>query len=138
MKIFYLIKSLSGSGGMERVVTLKANMLSDIYSLNIEIITYSDDLGVYFDLSDKVKIKNFPLKGSSQKNIFKEIASYISAANPDVLISTGGKDMALAGKVNKNIYKVLEPPLNKTRTDFARALFLEYCLVGFQILLKSN
>ena len=108
MKVFYLIKSLSNSGGMERVITLKANLLAELYGLNVEVITYSDDFNIYFELSEKVKVKNFPLQGSSQENIFKEIVSYINTSNPDVLISTGGKDIALASKTNKNIYKVLE------------------------------
>lgn len=93
---------------MERVITLKANFLAESYGLNVEIVTYSDRIDTYFKLSEKVKLTNLSKVGSNQKNTFNNVVSYINASNPDVLISTGGKDISLARRINKDIYKILE------------------------------
>ena len=110
MKIIYLIQSLHNSGGMERVITLKANLLSETYGYDIEIITYSENSNCYFDLSNKVKVTNFPATTSatSRKKNFIKIVDYINFSDAAVVISTGGKDITIAGKINKKIQKILE------------------------------
>lgn len=55
--IAYCIPSLNHSGGMERVLTTKANYLADILNYDVSIII-TDDKGSepYFSLSDKVQV----------------------------------------------------------------------------------
>ena len=51
MKIIYLIHSLKNSGGMERVITVKANLLAEYSDVNVEIITYSDSKQSFYKIS---------------------------------------------------------------------------------------
>lgn len=108
MKIIYLISSLNNSGGMERVVTVKSNLLSEKKNVNVEILTYSDDGKSFYDISNKVKLLNFSGTGVTQKNVFENIANYINTSSVNVVISTGGKDLAIMNKLNNSIYKILE------------------------------
>lgn len=56
-KIAYCIPSLDHSGGMERVLTTKANYLADKLNYDVNIII-TDDKGIkpFFSLSDKVNV----------------------------------------------------------------------------------
>lgn len=44
--IIYCIPSLHSAGGMERVLTLKANYLVECYNYNITIITYQNKVNL--------------------------------------------------------------------------------------------
>ena len=55
--IAYCIPSLDHSGGMERVLTIKANYLADILDYNVSIIITDDkDSEPYFPLSNKIQV----------------------------------------------------------------------------------
>tara|TARA_B100001059_G_scaffold90327_1_gene89010 strand:- start:8722 stop:9840 length:1119 start_codon:yes stop_codon:yes gene_type:complete len=108
MKIIYLIHSLKNSGGMERVITVKANLLAEYSDVNVEIITYSDSKQSFYKISEKVNVINFSGVGTGRKKTFEDIIDYINNSSVDVLISTGGKDIAISNKINNNIYKILE------------------------------
>ena len=108
MKVVYLINSLKNSGGMERVITVKANLLSEYNGVDVEIITYSDTVGRFYEVSDKVEVTNFSLVKGGRKKTFENIVNYINSSQVGVVISTGGKDIAIMNKINKSIYKILE------------------------------
>lgn len=108
MKVVYLVSSLKNSGGMERVITVKANLLAEYSNVNVEIITYSDTIARFYEVSDKVKVTNFSLVKGGRKKAFENIVNYINSSLVDVVISTGGKDIAIINKINKSIYKILE------------------------------
>ena len=56
--IAYCIPSLDHSGGMERVLTIKANYLADQLDYDVSIIITDDkDSAPYFPLSDKIRIQ---------------------------------------------------------------------------------
>lgn len=55
--IAYCIPSLDHSGGMERVLTIKANYLADQLDYEVSIIITDDkDSAPYFPLSGKIRI----------------------------------------------------------------------------------
>ncbi len=57
MHIAYCIPSLDHSGGMERVLTIKANYLADQLGYDVSIIITDDkDTDPYFPLSDKIHV----------------------------------------------------------------------------------
>ena len=110
IKVVYLIRSLSNSGGMERVISLKANYLADRYGYDVEIITYSENKECYFKLSNKVRLLNFYIDSTSRsrRKSFLNISRYINESGFDFFISTGGKDIELVKVINKSICKILE------------------------------
>ncbi len=57
MKIVYFIASLNDSGGMQRVLSLKANYLTDILGHEVTIVTIENGQGNgFFQFSPKIKI----------------------------------------------------------------------------------
>lgn len=57
IRIVYCIPSLDHSGGMERVLTIKANYLADYLGYDVSIIITDDkDTEPYFPLSDKIHV----------------------------------------------------------------------------------
>lgn len=57
IRIAYCIPSLDHSGGMERVLTIKANYLADLLDYDVSIIITDDkDTEPYFPLSDKIHV----------------------------------------------------------------------------------
>ena len=58
-KIVYCTPSLYMAGGVERVLTLKANYFADVYGYDITIVTTDgEEKENYFPLSSKVKVVN--------------------------------------------------------------------------------
>ena len=58
-KIVYCIPALYFAGGMERVLTMKANYFADHFGYDITIIlTDGEDKPIFYPLSDKVKVIN--------------------------------------------------------------------------------
>jgi len=57
MKILYYLPSLYTSGGLERIITLKANYLAEKYNYHVIILTSEQKFKAqYFHLSDKIKL----------------------------------------------------------------------------------
>ena len=58
-KIVYCTPALYFAGGMERVLTMKANYFADHFGYDITIIlTDGEDKPIFYPLSDKVKVIN--------------------------------------------------------------------------------
>ena len=58
-KIVYCTPALYMAGGVERVLTLKANYFADHYGYDITIIlTEGKDKPLFYPLSDKIKVVN--------------------------------------------------------------------------------
>ena len=65
MKIAYCIHSLHLFGGIERVLSIKANYLADVYGYDIHIITADQkERPVHFHLSDRITLHDV---GTSEK-----------------------------------------------------------------------
>jgi len=112
MKIVYLLPGgLFNSGGMERVVTVKANFLAEKAGYDVSIVT-TEQMGrpVFYPLSDKVQLHhldigiyvNFGKENYIQKvfSRFLKIREYrkklkklLRKISPDITISTLGIDI---------------------------------------------
>lgn len=70
MNICYFIPSLYNAGGMERMLTIKANYLVTRLKYDVTIVTFFQfDHDIYFELHPKVKIVHFNLKLGKPKNL---------------------------------------------------------------------
>lgn len=124
MKIIYCIAGLRRSGGMERVLTNKANYLAE-RGFDILIITtdqYGEDN--FFSLSPKIrtidiainyeenngrsfgrKLFNYPLKQRRHKKRLREL---LMQENADIVISMFCNDASFLWKINDGSEKILE------------------------------
>lgn len=102
MRIIICTHGLHMSGGMERVITNKANYLAQKYNYEVVILTYEKSEEQFFKLDSKVKVINLGidyLKVSDNKNIFirkikniykfkkhqKRFEEIVKRLNPDII-----------------------------------------------------
>lgn len=81
MKIAYCIPGLYNSGGMERVLTLKANYFADVLGYDvIVVLTEGKGKDYYYKLSSRIKVINLDINFDSTYGLpiyiraFKQIA----------------------------------------------------------------
>lgn len=88
-KILYITNGISGSGGLERVVTLKASYFADKNNYDVYLITLNEEKKTsFYPISQKVKILNINTSSSPIKfyyNYINGIKKYINEINPDVI-----------------------------------------------------
>lgn len=112
MKIVYLLPGgLFNSGGMERVISIKANYLAEVAGYDVSIVTTEQmGLPVFYPLSEKVNLyhlnigihANFGRESyiekcfsriSKIKEYKKRLSKLLNEINPDFTISTLGLDI---------------------------------------------
>lgn len=127
MKIIYSICGLYNSGGMERIVTQKANYLADVYGFDVTIVT-TDQKGrpVFFPLSPKVKhvdlainygdgehddmnvIKKVLGKKMKTNRHFRKLNAFLCKEKADIVITTINNDLNLLLKIQDGSKKICE------------------------------
>ncbi|BEG98797.1 glycosyltransferase family 4 protein [Bacteroides sedimenti] len=129
-KIVYCIPSLYSPGGMERVVSLKANYLADNLNYDITIIiTDGKDKKPFYDLSSSIKVinldinynelygKSLPKKafGYFQKQYLykKKLKKTLCKIRPDITISTLRREINFINSIDDGSIKVGEIHFNK-------------------------
>ncbi|MDR0798155.1 MAG: glycosyltransferase family 4 protein [Dysgonamonadaceae bacterium] len=127
MKVVYLLPGgLFNSGGMERVITVKANYLVEKAGIEVAIVT-TEQMGrpVFYPLSDKVRLhhlnigihENFGKESYLQKCVsrYRKIKEYrqklttlLEQIRPDITISTLGLDIEFINDLKDGSVKIGE------------------------------
>lgn len=118
MRIAYCIESMAGKGGMEKIVSQKANYLSDKLGYTVDIITARQGNNKCpFFLSQNVQIIDLGVpfnsggsrfQKSPYKKWHKKLEEYLYNSDYDIVISTGGKDLDFLYKINDSSVKIAE------------------------------
>lgn len=122
MKIVYCIHSLCNSGGMERIITEKANALSEL-GHHVSVIT-ADQMNrpVFFTLHPSVSFYDLEINYSENKGLLKKIchnhhklkqhkeklSKLLYELHPDITISTMGNEFLFLYKIKDGSKKLLE------------------------------
>lgn len=111
MQITYIIESLSNSGGLERVISQKANWLANYKNYKITIITFvqrTDD-DDFFDLDGRVNRVRWEIYSSHfPKDLFGRLREWLACNPQDICISTYGREFKCLYKINDNSKKIVE------------------------------
>lgn len=102
MKIIYCIHGLKNSGGMERVISTKANYLAENYDYNVIIVTLNESDVSFFNLSKLIQVKKFSVKS------LHLLRDYVNREAPDFFISTGGKEISILPSLSSGIQRIVE------------------------------
>lgn len=90
MKVLYLVPKINSEGGLERILSLKANYLMEHYHHEITILTQNKgNHNLFYPLHDSIKLYDIDLSGNRFQFIFKYLKGLkkvISEINPDVII----------------------------------------------------
>lgn len=125
MKIVYCIHSLFNSGGMERVLTNKANFLVNNIDCEIKIVTTEQENKLpFYELDPKIEIINLDINYSkdNSKNVFSKIINtfvkfrkhkkllnnFLLNYQPDTVISLFGNEAYFLYQLNLNCKIILE------------------------------
>lgn len=125
MKIVYCIQSAYNSGGMERMLSIKANYMCDKLGHDVYVIT-TDQKGRknFYEFSDKIKFidlsigyselegksllkKVFLYRGKRRRH-YDELCRVLRELHADVAISMFGREISFLWKISDGSKKVLE------------------------------
>ncbi len=119
-KIVYIISSIENSGGIERVLSSKANWLACQGNYQVTILTQFDSENTpFFKFDKKVKIESLNLKRTNNKVInlvfkthkktFKrQLTIKLFEIKPDITISLFGPEYEFLYKINDGSKKIIE------------------------------
>lgn len=161
-KIVYCTPSLYMAGGVERVLTLKANYFADNYGYDVTIITTDgEDKNCFFPLSDKVKVINLGIHfedmwhRSFLKRLFmylpkerqfkKLLTTELNRIKPDITISVLRREINFLTELHDGSKKIGEIHINRAhyrnftpnRTNPFKAIFAKFWMHGLVKKLKK-
>ena len=160
-KIVYCTPALYMAGGVERVLTLKANYMADVLGYDITIIlTEGKDKPLFYPLSDKIKIINLDIDFealwtcSFTKKIFvylqkqrifkKRLTEELMRLKPDITVSLLRREINFINEIKDGSRKIGELHVNRANyrnfeagdTNFVKRLFARYWMHSLRSHLK--
>ena len=154
-KIVYCTPSLYMAGGVERVLTLKANYFAEVYGYDITIITTDgSENDCFFSLSPKVKVVNLKINFEEmwhhsflkrlslyipKERLFKKkLTEELNRIKPDITISLLRREINFLTDIHDGSKKIGEIHINRAhyrnftpnRTNPVKALFAKYWMYG--------
>lgn len=90
MKLLYITNAIHGSGGLERVLSIKASYFVDNMGYEVDVITLNS-LGesLFYPFSSKIKLHDISVSGNSFKYIYKYVKgifAIVHKVKPDVVL----------------------------------------------------
>lgn len=147
-RIVYCTPALYMAGGVERVLTLKANYFADVFGYNITIIlTEGKDKPLFYPLSEKIKVINLDVNFeelwtcSFLKKIYvylkkqriykKKLTDELIRIHPDITISLLRREINFLTRIHDGSKKIGEMHINranyrnfdKTQSNFIKLFF---------------
>lgn len=151
LKIVYCTPALYMAGGVERVLSLKANYFAEHFNYDITIIlTEGKDEPLFYPLSDKIKIINLDIDFealwtcSFTKKIFvylqkqhifkKRLTEELMHLKPDITVSFLRREINFINEIKDGSRKIGELHVNRANyrnfeagdTNFIKRLFARY------------
>lgn len=125
MKIVYCLPQLFHPGGIERIVSIKANYLVEVYGYDVTIVVANQKKQVpFFKLHEKIKIvdlnidydkalsqplfKRLYLRHKLQKEHKTKLSKYLFTNHPDIVVSTFTHEAAFLPQIKDGSKKILE------------------------------
>lgn len=151
LKIVYCTPALYMAGGVERVLTLKANYMADVLGYNITIIlTEGKDKPLFYPLSRKIKVVNLDVDFEElwtcsfikkivvylkKQRIFKQrLTAELMRLKPDITVSLLRREINFINDIQDGSRKIGELHVNRANyrnfeagdTNLIKRLFARY------------
>ena len=89
MKLLYITNGINGSGGLERVLSVKASYLAEHYNYEVSILVLNNaHQNLFYKFSDKVKLYSIKVGGNPiqyAKSYKKGIQNILNKIQPDII-----------------------------------------------------
>ena len=162
LKIVYCTPALYMAGGVERVLTLKANYMADVLGYDITIIlTEGKDKPLFYPLSDRIKIVNLDVNFEelwtcsfvkkvfvylSKQRIFKKrLTAELMHIRPDITVSLLRREINFINDIKDGSKKIGELHVNRANyrnfeegdANFIKNLFAKFWMSSLVSHLKQ-
>lgn len=162
LKLVYLTPALYMAGGVERVLTLKANYFAEHFGYDITIIlTEGKDKPLFYPLSPKIKVVNLDINFEElwtcsfikkilvylkkQRLYKKKVKSELMRICPDITISLLRREINFLNDIKDGSRKIGELHVNRTNyrnfeagdANFIKNLFAKYWMYSLVSKLKK-
>lgn len=143
MKLLYITNGLNGSGGLERVLSIKASYLAEKMGYEVHIVCLNDShLHLFYDFSSKINLHSISVSGnpvSYIKNYVSGLNKLVSHIHPNVILvcDDGLKAFFLPLLIKSNAKMVYERHVSKTISIGKNAGFLKRTATKFQFFLMN-
>lgn len=119
IKLLYITNGINGSGGLERVLSVKASYLAESFGYEVTIITLNEKHpNSFYTFSPKVTLRSITVAGNSiayMKNYVKSIKTVVNELCPDIIsvCDDGLKGFFVPKILNANIPIIYERHVSK-------------------------
>ena len=162
-KIVYCTPSLYTAGGVERVLTLKANYFADVFGYDVTVITTDGKQKPnFFSLSERVRVVNLDINFEEmwhrsflhrifiyilKERLFKKrLSEVLNRIRPDITISLLRREINFLSDIHDGSVKIGEIHINRAhyrnftpnRTSPFKELFSKYWMHGLVKKLKNH
>ena len=120
MKLLYITNAINGSGGLERVLSVKAGYLAEKLGYDVHILTLNNGhINLFYGFSNKIILHDIPVSGnpiSYARSYFSGIKNTIINVNPDIIVvcDDGLKAFFLPTLLGKSIPIIYERHVSKS------------------------
>lgn len=111
MKIAYFIEGMFNSGGMERVISMKANWLAENTDISVSVVTYSQpaDSADFFPLSSEVNRVRLEVSDEDYKTgLCHKLTDWLNKNPQDICISTYGREFKVLPSIKFGGKRIVE------------------------------
>lgn len=89
MKLLYITNGITGSGGLERVLSVKASLLAEQYGYEVTLLVLNEDnLRAFYDFSSKINMRSVKVGGNPLAYFIsyrKGLQEAVNEIQPDVI-----------------------------------------------------
>lgn len=161
LKIVYCTPALYMAGGVERVLTLKANYFADVFGYDITIIlTEGKDKPLFYPLSEKIKVVNLDVDFEElwtcsfikkivvylkKQRFFKQrLTAELMRIKPDITVSLLRREINFISDIKDGSRKIGELHINranyrnfdKSQSNIIKELFSKYWMRNLVLKLR--
>lgn len=119
IKLLYITNQICGAAGLERVLSIKARLLAELYNYEVHIITLNQgDTELFYDFGTSITYHDVPVTGNPASYItqyIKQLKNKVKEIKPDVIsvCDDGLKAFFLPFLLNKPCPMVYERHVSK-------------------------
>ena len=143
MKLLYITNGLNGSGGLERVLSIKASYLAEKMGYEVHIVCLNDShLNLFYDFSSKIFLHCISVSTNPVayiKSYVSGLNKIVSQINPELILvcDDGLKAFFLPLLIKSKAKMVYERHVSKTISIAKNAGFLKRTATKFQFFLMN-
>ena len=90
MRLLYITNGINGSGGLERVLSIKASFLAEHYGYEVTVLSLNDNhVNPFYAFSDKIKMCSIAVKGNPVQYVnsyINGVKKIVASVRPDAIL----------------------------------------------------